>query len=181
MQLTNEHYALARKVAMQTYRRWRPTWWSREDWEQDALLALVRAAASYDPARGAVLPHLAVRVRHLLCDHMRNHGPYSRLHWQEVRAGLAPAVEVRQLGGGSWTLPSPKADQDARLEAADVLALLERLAGARNREIVERHLLRDQTQAAIGLALGISESRVSQILRALLRRLREELRARGCG
>lgn len=154
-----------------------------EDTVQQAWLIALEELAAWDPGYGGqLLPWLAQRVRWRLHDWARETGPLSR---SQARANrVARAAEqpdphptgVTYLDGyhdlAEWLQP----DDTTFDEVLDRLAWRQIIAGAhltgRQLELVGRYFYAGQTMAQVGAQLGITESRVSQLLTAACARLR---------
>jgi len=146
---------------------------------QEGMVGLVRAAASFDPRLGRFPTYARMRIRGAILDAMR--APcfggvldVSRtLQRRRKEAGLPMRPQAEPI---FENVPDPRPDVErATLARDEVDALLARLPQ------VERDVIRASfglenvapaTGARIGLALGVSESRVAQIRARALERLR---------
>jgi RNA polymerase sigma-B factor len=163
------------------------------DLEQVAYLALVRAAQSYDPARGAFLPYavpcMAGSVRRFYRDSawvIRPPRPVQERHRevegldQHVADGVVetcfrPRSLDHPAPGDVAPLGSSIPDDDDSRERLETRLLLEthlRALTPRARRILHLRFVEDRTQQEIGAELGIHQVQVSRLLAQHLRELR---------
>jgi RNA polymerase sigma factor for flagellar operon FliA len=170
---------------------------ARDDLFGAGAEGLVRAIAGYDPSHEAGFePYAEARIRGAILDELRAGDVLSRrarakaahatrtAHALERELGRAPSDEeiARALDIHGGVEPDTvacrdldpehqcaKAEERARLRDA-----IDRLS-ARSRDVLERYYEHEQTQAEIGRALGVSESRVCQILSGAAAELRRAL------
>lgn len=194
-QLVVDHLALVERAVNVEFRS-RPETpaYSREDALQDAYLALARASQDFDPAVGASFSTFAwYRVSGAIVDGFRKIDPVSRTDRARIKAGercredgSAILVEVCSLSdtvpGTTFTWEDVTADRAApereRL-GPDVVGEIARLLGKlpeRERYIVRRVIFEEAVMREVGVELGVSESRVSQLLTKALTRLRPPIR-----
>ncbi len=134
-------------------------------------LGLLRAADTYDPARGAFSTYALVWVRHALTD-------LSRREREEALSLDAPLFE--EDGDGRTLadlLEAPHRPEDRALERYLVARALSRLS-PRHREALERRfglVGEEETLAAVGASWGVSRERARQVEAEALRRAREAL------
>lgn len=133
------------------------------------------------------------RVLGAMLDELRARDTLGRISRQQVRDGLRRHVEVHFIedakdfttGDGDWsvtfcgvpdTAPSPEAlviqDQDR-----EALRRALRALHPRDARILRARFWKQQTQAEIGRAEGVSQKRISQIEQRALARLRAILAA----
>lgn len=104
---------------------------------------------------------------------------YGKQRFRESLLSLDKPVAQTGSGAHRKTIPlieligEPDADLERVGESEYVTQMLARLP-AREREVVERHVLGGETEASIGKDLGVSESRISQICATALSRIRDE-------
>ena len=149
--------------------------------EAAAWLGAITAVDRFDPAHGAKLATFAEpRIHGAIRDYLRSLDYLSRSHRGQVKSGLRPPVicfSIDQTSPGDlpWSGPSERALRDhQRLEARLDVAALMKLARLpkRTREVLRRRFFNEETNGEIARALGIHESRVSQIGRSGLDALR---------
>lgn len=136
-----------------------------------ALLGLVEAEAAYDPARGPFAALAALRCRRRALDEV-----YRQRRCADREASL---YVVNDQGVEDERADLPHADpiDGAALMAETVRAAVAALP-EREAEVLRRRFGLDGEEAtlrAVGLALGLSASRIGQIERLALRRLRRAL------
>jgi RNA polymerase sigma factor for flagellar operon FliA len=151
-------------------------------------IGLLQAIEAFDPDRGLRFATFAPwRIKGAMHDWLREIDWVPRLARSRERAGTEQPVQVGSLfrvtarSGESWAdrtvaddLAEPRADAAAQRSAADD-AWRELLRGlSKTERLLLLLLYREQlTMQAVGRQLGLSESRVSQVHTALVRRLRE--------
>jgi RNA polymerase sigma factor (sigma-70 family) len=158
---------------------------SIEDLEQEGWLAVIDSARRFDPSRGFKLASYARRrIQGAMLDSLRCADPLSREHRRAVKAGRAPDIRTVGLGLGSQgeMKAGPIAVRACERAAAEQRALearidVERLLGLaqlkpRYEYVVVHYFLCGEEMRAIGRALGVNESRVSQICKAAVGKLR---------
>jgi RNA polymerase sigma-B factor len=102
------------------------------------------------------------------------------LQGMAARQGVSLSRPVDSGDEGSRTLGDTLGEDDAGLLRAEDAMTIEHLVDglpAREREIIRLRFEEDLTQAEIGEHVGLSQMRVSRILRAVLRDLNEAARA----
>lgn len=181
--LVAEHIPLARRIA---------GWWSRrvpatlrEEIESAALLGLVQAARRFEPP-GDFVAYAGARIRGAIQDEIRRHMPAGQRRRDRGSPPPSPTLSLDQLiedgtAGAAeacaWS-PEDASDQlDGRRALADLAPLLRRLD--RRQRLVVRLNAEGRTERAIGEILGVTESRVCQILRSARRKLRRWVEERG--
>jgi len=180
--LAARHVHLCRLMAMRFGRRCPGLY---ADLRQAAAEGLCDAARKFDPARGARFSTYAFhRMEGACLDMMRTNGLVRgpRRRHRGPPAFLSIDREPDAGGGAAdgrrWdSLLPPAADPDPsdRLEAHDQFEGWLRGLPEREKTLLRlRYAPERASQRAIGLALGISEARVSQVLDGVLARLRAE-------
>lgn len=155
----------------------------RDDIESAAVVGLVEAVRSWDPAAGVPFrPFAAARVRGAVLDEFRALDHLSRWHREEVRAGRAEAerplsLEVSVAAGVEF--PAVDAvDPAAAVEAAEaahaVGVAVARLP-VRERTVVRGRWNFGRSTADLADQLGVDPTRVTQIHGVALVRLRRVL------
>lgn len=183
-QLVAEHVGWAEKVAKRRINHCV----SLEDRTQDAVLGLVDAARSFDPARGVKFEtHAYARVIGEILDAERSAGtgPAVKISrrarengYAEIKVTSVEACNMaNNLGGGRDAIASdflfvddapPIADAVDRRDAIDrALTSL----SVKEREAVRLYWLEGRTMKQAAAAIGVSESRVSQVMSDVLPRL----------
>lgn len=174
--LVIEHLPLARRIAASMARRM-PL--PLDDVESAAMLGLVHAARDFDASRGAPFAAYADRrIRGAIQDEARAADVLTRDQRRAVRDGKAGALEPRH----------DDYDDLAEQIAADRLSgSVEDWASSRDfhrhlrylprrlQRIVRRHLIDEVPLARIGTELGVTESRICQLLGQAKERLRVRL------
>lgn len=152
----------------------------REDLEGAGTLALVEASQRYDPNRGAPFTSYAYqRIQGAMLDEMRSHDTVSRAERAQMRAAnetrnvLPGSVELMAESGWEMADPAPNpadvAVQDDLVERLD--AAVEELP-PRHRDVA-RGMLGEVPTRVIAADLKVTQSRISQMGRDVVRRLRE--------
>jgi len=124
------------------------------------VIGLMRAVDNLDPASSEPGAYFAMRIRGAILDFLRSF-PYFK-DGEPVERVEISEVDERQLANSS---PTRKAETEA-----EVSLLLRRLPS--RQRVVWREALRGTPPKAIARALGVKQSRVSQIKKQGLERLR---------
>lgn len=168
--LAVSHMRFARKLA-ERFSRGLPSQADQDALESDALLALLRAARSFDPDRGTSFKTYAGhRIRGAMIDGVRERNSFDRRkRWQPTVISLDTVVahdfegNILTLGGLLECRGEPVG---AAIERKDEVDLLLRPLNRKHRSMVRQYYMAEATQAKIGRRHGLSASRVSQQLRA---------------
>lgn len=143
-------------------------------------VGLINAAARFDEGRGVPFEaFVQARVQGAMLDLMRAGDPLSRAERSRAR-GTAPRLSVVPFEDAAEEVPSPS---DTPLELAERAQLLAKLRQAierlhpREQLVLSLYYERDLTYREIGQVLGVSESRVCQVVRGIQGRLKEGLDA----
>ncbi len=168
--LTRSHLALADKIAD----RFRIPGLDAADIRQEARRVLIRAAQSFDPARGEFAPFAGTIIRNRLRDIFNGEVRRVRVHGVSADAPME---------SGATLLDGLIVDEGARnsAERADARRLLANTLAAlpeRARAILEARS-RGATFAAIAQDHGVSDARVKQIAREAMNAVRAQLADRG--
>lgn len=166
---------LARKIAGAMGRRI-PL--PQEDLESAAMLGLVQAARSYDPAQGSFEGHASRRIRGAILDEARDADDLSRHQRQAVKAGrtdVRAPVHVAYDDIAERVAGEAQAGTVAEWISAEHLRELLRHLPRRLQVVVRRSFLDDATLSQIGDELGVTESRACQLLNEAKERLRVRL------
>jgi RNA polymerase sigma factor (sigma-70 family) len=186
--LTKEHIALAQSMARTAVCRLRPEVRMRlaDDVLSDAMLGLVKAAIDHVEARGPFRQYASIRIRGEIGDGLRSIG--FSVHAE--RRGVRPlpvlvakskfsgdAIELSELPPVDYGNPDPQDTADNAIASDQAFGYLDRWAysSLSDAEWAVYRLLRNGlTQRAISVKIGVHESRVSQHVHAIRRRLRAE-------
>lgn len=175
--MTPEELRLVRRIAFQVdQNNPQRTLVSFDDLVQVGSLALFRAKERWDAKVGApFLGYVDQRVRGAMLDEIM------RVTWgpkKKIRAGKVqfPLSLERHLEDHPyWELPAPGLElEDSREEVWSQLEPLLVLLTTREWEVVERHFFGGELFKDIADDWGVTGSRVSQIWRKALERMREE-------
>lgn len=147
-----------------------------EDVAAEARLILVQLAREYDPGRG--VPFAAFAERWLpwrLIDALRTS---KTLYRQKGPRPRIQRLDGEQVAGEKFGTPQRLTyldDPAAGLEREDSWRLLERQTPSPRAAELVRHILRGKNQREAGEAMGVSESRASQLHSEAAEYLREVL------
>jgi RNA polymerase sigma factor (sigma-70 family) len=151
---------------------------SLEDLQGEALFALARAAAHYDPDRGTLFSTLAVLA---ICRHL-----CQTLTFARRRMGLSAALRQSRSAchddedSRPRTLVDLRALDPSRIAAArDELDRVRRMVQPRVWRMIELHLVQGLLFREIGERVGLTRTRVQQLVVRALRRLRRLLAVEG--
>jgi RNA polymerase sigma factor for flagellar operon FliA len=174
--LVLEHLPLARRIASAMARRLPMP---RDDIESAAMLGLVQAARDFDVGKGAAFNVYADRrIRGAIQDEARAVDVLTRDQRRAVKQGAPDALEPRH---------EDFSDLEERIAGRRLTGSVEDWASARDfhrhlrylprrlQMIVRRHLIEEISLAAIGAEMGVTESRVCQLLGEAKERLRVRL------
>jgi len=119
---------------------------------------------------------LFLRLRWRLLDWMRvSFGRKTNTDYEQILRAHACCVSIEGTGPGGLAHliadPSPQPEQQV-IDAEDVEQLLSRCT-PRERYIVEQSFFAGRTLSAVGEALGVTESRISQIRTQALKKMRQ--------
>lgn len=150
----------------------------RDEAYSAGMFGLVRAARLFDPARGLKFatfakPHIIGSIRDRLREHSRSDG------WNRVKGRVAVIGSIEHpTGEKDERLSDILADQrpDHEIDSHSLREALRAVLSERDAKLVEWSVLEDRKQRWIAEQLGVTESRVCQILREVLDRLRQRVR-----
>jgi RNA polymerase sigma factor for flagellar operon FliA len=169
---------LVRQIAASVARRL-PTHVDRDELVSLGALGWAEARVRFDASRGVPFAGFAaMRIRGAILDGLRACDTLSRADRKRAKADSSPTAP---------RIVSDESEVDAAVadeaDASEIL-LNEELRGelrvaleqlpARDRYIVQRHFFDDVAMRAIGIELGVTESRISQIVTAAVGKLREQ-------
>lgn len=167
--------ALVRQIAGQLARRL-PSHVELDELVALGNLGLVEARRRYDAGRGVPFPAFAaLRIRGAMLDGLRHADPLSRETRARVRREeeAAPVALVHLDEAAQISEDAPPADEllgRRRLRQALGRAL-EKLP-PRERFVVQKYFFEEQPLKQVGAELGVTESRVCQIVGGVAQRLR---------
>lgn len=171
--------SLVRQIAASVARRL-PSHVDRDELVSLGALGWAEARARFDASRGVPFAGFAaMRIRGAILDGLRACDTLSRGERKRAKADCEPTAQ-RIVSDESEVDAAIAADADASeiLQneelRAELRAALDQLP-ARERYIVQRHFFDDVPMRALGLELGVTESRISQIVTATIGKLRSTL------
>ena len=169
---------LVRQIAASVARRL-PSHVDRDELVSLGALGWVEARARFDAGRGVPFAGFAaMRIRGAILDGLRAADTLSRGERKRAKADSAPtAPRIVSDESELNAAVADEADASERLQRSELVeelrAALDRLP-ARDRYIVSRHFFDDVPMRAIGIELGVTESRISQIVTAAIGKLRDQ-------
>ena len=164
------------------------------DIESDALYGLAKALQTWDPTRGCSLHSYAVqRMEGEVKDGLRARDHLTRSDRQRQKGGeqldgvrqRPVSIEAITADTG-WDIldsPCPDALEDLHQQAADrdqvqaILRFVDLSQDARSSLMLRRYYLEGLTLKQIGAEFGVTESRVSQMMKATINKTRSHLTA----
>ncbi len=169
---------LVRQIAASVARRL-PSHVDRDELVSLGALGYAEARVRFDASRGVPFAGFAaMRIRGAILDGLRAVDTLSRGDRKRAKADAAPTAP--RVVNDEAEVDAAVAEQD---DAADLLQreeMLEELRVAldklpeRDRYILSRHFFDDVPMRAIGIELGVTESRISQIVSGAVGRLRAQ-------
>jgi RNA polymerase sigma factor for flagellar operon FliA len=167
---------LVRQIAASVARRL-PSHVDRDELVSLGALGWAEARVRFDAGRGVPFAGFAaMRIRGAILDGLRAADTLSRGDRKRAKADSEPTAP--RIVSSDEEVDAAVAEQD---DASDILQreeMMEELREAldklpqRDRYILSRHFFDDVPMRAIGLELGVTESRISQIVSAAMGRLR---------
>jgi RNA polymerase sigma factor for flagellar operon FliA len=131
------------------------------------VLGLIKAIEKFDASRGVKFTtYCIMRVRGSMLDWLRTLDHLSRHARQRCNREGVQAVTVNSLGSMDF--------EDERQRIFAKSEIVELGLHSREREVVNLYYFEGMTMEQIGRKLGVSQSRISQIHKKLVRRLRTE-------
>jgi RNA polymerase sigma factor for flagellar operon FliA len=169
---------LVKQIAASVARRL-PSHIDRDELVSLGALGWAEARARFDQSRGVPFAgYAATRIRGAILDGLRAVDTLSR--GDRKRAKADPSPTAPRIVNDPATVDAAVADE---ADASEVLqhvqmqkelgAALEQLP-ARDRYILKRHFFDDVPMRAIGVELGVTESRISQIVSGAIAKLRQK-------
>ena len=177
--LIDRYGKYVRSIAGKVARRCRESILTADDLESIGLVALLEAAAKYDPAKGVTLWTFAAhRVRGAMLDAIRSASwvPRTQMHAHHVAPKFLSLGARPAWANGRWDENGVHALAAAgRDYAGEGEGFAELLSGltATQRVVIRGLYARGEPQKQIGERIGLSESRISQIHKTTLAYLRE--------
>lgn len=155
---------------------------SYQECVSDALYGIARARLRFDPDLGTWEGYAFGSAVNAVRDGMRERMPLTRGQWNrgvrhadELPAWLRPAVSGDALREEypNFDVAAPAGELELRhVEMSDYIDWLLGFVEGREREVLVRHFLGEQTLAQIGAYWRVTESRVCQIKQVALREVR---------
>lgn len=170
---------LVRQIAASVARRL-PSHIERDELVSLGALGWAEARARFDQRRGVPFAGFAaLRIRGAILDGLRACDTLSRGDRKRAKAEATPTAprifsDERELE----LAVAPEASASEKLQQSELVDELNQALAtlpARDRYIVQRHFFDDVPMRAIGVELGVTESRISQIISACLGKLRRQL------
>lgn len=171
-QLVLDHVWLAEVLAAQASK---PYGFDFQDARSAALEGLFRAARVFDPARARAQfkPFVIQRIRWAIIDAIREASPWTNSRGGRARAWPVPIAEM-PLSQERSDEPEPEEvvvlEEETAAVRTAVVALPPRL-----QLVVRRYFYEDRTLMQIGAELGVTEARVSQLMKLARKELAEAL------
>jgi RNA polymerase sigma factor for flagellar operon FliA len=172
----NAGMTLVRQIAASVARRL-PSHVDRDELVSLGALGWAEARVRFDASRGVPFAGFAaMRIRGAILDGLRAVDTLSRADRKRAKADSSPTAP--RIVSDESEIASAVADEDDASELLQKEELRHELAvalealPARDRYIVQRHFFDDVPMRAIGIELGVTESRISQIVTAAIGKLR---------
>lgn len=146
-------------------------------------LGLVEARRRYDPSRGVPFAGFAApRIRGAMIDALRHEDPVTRAERARLQRDVdaTASVQLVDVERAADQTADDQADAEAQLCHSALLTEVRAALGMlrdRERFVLERHFFGEQSLRSIGEELGVTESRVCQLVGAALGRLRQSLKS----
>jgi len=167
---------LVRQIAASVARRL-PSHVDRDELVSLGALGWAEARARFDATRGVPFAGFAaMRIRGAILDGLRAVDTLSRGDRKRAKADSAPTAP--RIVSDESEIDAAVADEADASEVLQRSEMIEELRAAlaelpaRDRYIVSRHFFDDVPMRALGIELGVTESRISQIVTAAIGKLR---------
>ncbi|QEL18386.1 sigma-70 family RNA polymerase sigma factor [Limnoglobus roseus] len=168
-----------RPLALKLARRYRakvPTWVEFDDLHQECKIALLRAAAHFNPDRGHAFPSYAVvvigRAARAFVRREYNQG-FSGLG--KVAPAADPQVRFRRYDALSLADIIPDGGGPPAVWKQERWDYVLKCLTSRERQVVELRLFRGSSNREIGASLGIGTSRVHSLWQSAIRRIKDSV------
>lgn len=174
--LVVDNIYLANRLAYKAFKQM-PPWIDLDDVKSEALIGLVQAAQRFDPAKGANFQTFAtIRIKGAILDFQRSEDTVSRQQRKQIKQGtlLTQQVTIEQWpvteNGDDVEFPDCKPDtlQDFNIDLIKALAKLT----DREKRVLVSYFFEGIPMHQIGKQEGICESRISQLMSAIINKLR---------
>lgn len=164
-----------------------------DDLESNAVVSLIDMVQRFDPARRVAFTSIAqTRLFGAILDGIREWDWVPRLERRREKAGDAVPARVYSLeytrrfddGGDDSEFKEEitdrsVAEQERSARTTEVMEELMKGLSGDERQIIQMYYVSSLTMSAIGARLGLSESRVSQIHSAVLKRIKARCEREG--
>ncbi len=174
-----------RIVAQKLARRHRTSGVSADEIAHEGRVAAWEVSKRYDPTTGNKLStFLRPRAIGGMLDYVRDCvTPFSRLHWQEMKAGECAEIEVRRVGNTPWndhheyaaTVFDPEVTDGPRAEFVAWLRASDSGLTPNDAAFLADYFAGDATMKVIAWLYGVTESRISQRIAAMISPLKTKL------
>jgi RNA polymerase sigma factor for flagellar operon FliA len=171
--------AFVRQIAASIARRM-PEHVDRDELVGLGTLGWAEARARFDPSRGVPFAGFAAsRIRGAILDGLRRADTLSRADRRRAQQSSEPTLPRIVCDPVEYDAAVDRSADEgdvsdllARRELCDELRVAMQQLPERDRHVLSRHFFDDVPMRAIGAELGVTESRISQIVSAALVRLR---------
>lgn len=176
--LVEQHIKLAERFAAKLWEKKRmQTICGCDEFVSAAFRGLIDAANAFDESRNTEFATYArLHMNGRILDWLKEIDPLTRDHRDQVKSGKARPIFFATQG--YWDTEEPCSRESSpwgRLQRQDVVALAMRGLALRERIIIRLYFFEDWLMGDIGKAMGIHESRVSQLLTESLEFVRDNL------
>jgi len=152
---------------------WNMSMYQPEDFYTTAWIAASKATESYKPELQNKNKYICIQVRNRILDYVRQILPMSRDHYKKMVTGKAKIgnhVDIINV--------SHKANIDKefdRIDLIDTVNFISRDSSARDKKILYNIVIEGYNQADVSKELGITISRIGQIVKPMFNDLRHHL------
>jgi RNA polymerase sigma factor for flagellar operon FliA len=158
--------------ALRTNRAWLSI---ADDIYSAGLEGLVRGSARYDPSKGKPRPYIERRIEGSIKDYLRSNDHLTRHFRSKAKAtgvekwSPPTSLDIETITGRSLrdVIPDGAASPEEAAERRDVVELVERatrLLSMRTQMFLGLYYAEEMTMRQIGEAVGLTESRVCQVI-----------------
>jgi RNA polymerase sigma factor FliA len=176
---TEEALGFARLAAAPLHKRvWRH--YELEDLTQEAFIAIMKAVAKFDPERSNFKTYAVSIARYRLIDFLRVESWVPRLELERIKAGAVEKKELISLHDEEGReqvdlLGYDSPHVESVLRADEVQQVLRNCGNEKATAIVALYFLDELTMKETAEAMGVSESRVCQVISQAIQYVREAL------